>query len=126
MEIMDIVRENPQYCWIHEFDLSNRLLKETEDDSTIVYDSSTRQYVILSLANLNRVNVVEAAVVHKTLANDGIIYFLKTYSNERYRNKNITQLYANQNLMKRFKRNQESEVRQSLRRIKRNMGEQIV
>jgi len=99
MEIMDIVRENPQYCWIHEFDLSNRLLKETEDDSTIVYDSSTRQYVILSLANLNRVNVVEAAVVHKTLANDGIIYFLKTYSNERYRNKNITQLYANQNLM---------------------------
>lgn len=125
MEMKNILKENPQYNWIYEFNLSDRILNETDGDQTIVFDSSTRQYKMLSIQNYNRTGVVEASVVHKTLVNDGIIYFIKTWSRELARSKRITQLYANRNLYKKFKRDKEYEVKQQLRRIKINMGERV-
>lgn len=125
MEIKDILRENPQYAWINEFNLSARILEDTRGDGTIVFDNSTWEYKLLSLANLERTGVVESAHVHKTLVNDGIIYFMNTWSRERARSKNITELYANRNLYKRFKAKKQHEVSLQLKRIKKNMGEQV-
>lgn len=123
MNIEELLHNTPEYTLINEFNLSQRLLEEFDNDLTIVFDTSTWQYKIISISNFIAMGLYEVYVVPKNMVNDAIIIFLHSFDGKIMRNKYITNYYETQNLYKRFERRKPNEVREHFRRIRRNMGE---
>lgn len=127
--INELLVNTPEYTLIKEFDnLSERMLKEFDNDLTIVFDTSVWKYKVISIKNLIATGIAEVYVIPKNMVNDAIIYFLKSFDGNIIRSKYITRYEETQNLYKRAerKRKKEHEIRDHIRRIRRNLGEQVV
>lgn len=115
----------PEYFFIKEFDLSNRILKATNGDATVVFDASTRQYKLLSKTNYQRTNVLEALTIKKEHVNLGLVYHLLATDRDRTRLKQNTILNMKQKTLKNFTRQKENVTLDYLKKIKSNRGEKI-
>lgn len=125
MDIYELLKTKPEFELVNEFNLSARLLKEFDEDLTIVFDSSTWRYKIISIRNFIATGLYEVYTVPKNMVNDAIIYFLKSFDNRIMRSKYITRYYETENIYKNFKRKQKSEVKKHFKRIRMNMGEML-
>lgn len=126
--IKELLLNTPEYTLVNEFDdLSLRMLKEFDNDLTIVFDTSVWKYKVVSIKNLHATGLAEVYVVPKEMVNDAIIYFLKSFDGNLIRSKYYTRYEETQNLYKRAERERKKnhEIRDHIRRIRRNLGEQV-
>lgn len=125
MKMENILRENPHYMLIKEFDLSNRMLKEFKNEVTVVFDNSTKTYKVLSIPNWVSVKVLEAIIIKNEHVNLGLIYKLKAADADMFRNKQNAQYKNRKNFLARHKVDNKELIKEGLNRIKRHRGYEI-